>query len=254
MQNRSLLKEPGLQRVTSPWQNLGFFLWGWLIFQVLGEILSLCFSDAVSSGSVSSLAANMAINLIAYAVIFLGFAVYIFWAKPLIRHTIWRGFFKDGGGIMEGFSWFILCLLVSSLYSYLVALIPWMSDNANQEGVTSLVTSFPLPAFLMVVVFAPFTEELAYRGGLNTLIGRWHRAWGLFISALIFALIHFDFTSIVTAIDGSPTDLYIELLNLPSYFISGLGLGLAYQSTGNIVSSWFCHTFNNLVAYIGMFI
>ena len=247
------LKRPLFQMVTSPWENLFLFLFGWLGFQLLGLLVSLCFNGAISSGSLNSRQADMAVNLLVYAIVFLVFFCYLSLYNRAARTTITVGFTKAGGGIATGFYWFVGSLIVSALYSLIVSAIPWMTVNNNQAAIESSGVLFPIPTFVFTVLLAPFCEELTYRGGLNTLIGRWNRIAGLFISAVIFALIHFDLQGIITdAIKGDMFTLYRELLNLPTYIIAGLGLGMAYQSTGNITCSWFCHTFNNLIAFIGM--
>lgn len=251
----NLLKRSLLQDATRPWENVIMFLVGWLGFQLLGLCCSAILSPMVDDGRLNSNQANMAINLIVYGIITFFFLIYILGINRNIGHTIRIGFTKNGGCIWNGFLYFIGCLFISGVYSMLVNNIPWMAENANQSGLESLVGDFPIPLFIMTVFLAPFCEELTYRGGLNTLISRWNKLGGLLISAAIFGLIHFDFQgSIIDAIAGDPIPLYRELLNLPTYILSGIGLGLAYQSTGNIVAPWACHTFNNFVATITMIV
>ena len=250
----NLLKRSLLQDATSPWENVFMFLAGWLGFQLLGLILSAIMDSFVENGALNIRQANMAINFITYSIITLVFMTYAL-TNRRVRNTIRIGFTKNGGGIWDGFLYFFACLFISSLYSMMISGISWMSENNNQSGLESLASDFPVPLFIMTVFMAPFCEELTYRGGLNTLISRWNKLGGLLISAAIFGLIHFDFQgSIVDAIGGDPFTLYRELLNLPTYILSGIGLGLAYQSTGNIVSPWVCHLLNNFVASISLVI
>lgn len=242
------------EKETKWYDNLLFFLWGWLGFQLLGLIVSAIAQPYVSDFTWTSVQGSMFVNFLVYGIVFPVFLFYLWWRKPVALKDIFKGFVK-GRNLWIGLLIFLVSSFVASLYQMLVnAIVPWMTVNANQSTVVSLTTVFPFEAFLMTVVMAPFTEELTYRGGLQTLIGRWSSWAGVLLTAVIFGLIHFDFEgSIASAIAGNPYVLYRELLNLPVYVLSGLGLGLAYQYTGSLSASMFCHFFNNLLAFIQLF-
>ena len=66
------------------------------------------------------------------------------------------------------------------------------------------------------------------------------------VSALIFGFIHFDF-SVDTA-----AALKTELINIPSYIISGLILCRAYEKHQNIATSIIAHAINNGIAILSL--
>ena len=104
---------------------------------------------------------------------------------------------------------------------------------------TDLTLSQPLFSFFAVVIFAPLTEELIFRGMLarylfpkqdnskQTLIF-------LLVSSVLFALIHFP---------GDVQQFFV-------YFSLGFSLGLAYISKKGLVYSISLHALNNLVSFL----
>ena len=111
--------------------------------------------------------------------------------------------------------------------------------SVNQQIATDLTLSQPLFSFFAVVIFAPLTEELIFRGMLarylfpkqdnskQTLIF-------LLVSSILFALIHF------------PGDVQQFLV----YASLGFSLGLAYISRKGLVYSISLHALNNLVSFL----
>lgn len=239
-----------LQKQTKWYENLIFFIAGWLGFQLVGTIVSAFFSSALANFQVSALAANTAINVITYSLLFLAYGVYL-WYRRDIAGWIFKGFLP-GGGLWRAVIIFWCCNIVASLYNMIVsASVPWFGINENQSSIESMSGTFFFPMLIVTAIFAPVCEELTYRGGLQTLIARWNKVAAVLLASLIFAFIHFDWEgSISDAIAGDPFTLYRELLNMPIYYLSGLGLGLAYQNTGNISASIFAHFLNNFFAII----
>ena len=111
--------------------------------------------------------------------------------------------------------------------------------SVNQQIATDLTLSQPLFSFFAVVIFAPLTEELIFRGMLarylfpkqdnskQTLIF-------LLVSSLLFALVHFP---------GTPQQFLV-------YGSLGLSLGLAYVSKGGLAYSIALHALNNLIGFL----
>jgi len=86
------------------------------------------------------------------------------------------------------------------------------------------------------IIFIPFFEELLYRYILMTLILRKSdRFLRVFLSALIFGLMHFPFTSIFTFL---------------LYFLSGLILSLLYSLENYLFPSFLAHSIANLVIFM----
>ncbi len=231
--------------------NLLYFIWGFLAFQIVGTLLELAFYQGGLTSTIDYETAGM---FLAYAFMVLGFVLYIFLRNREALFDVFRGFarFRD---LLIGLFIFMVTSLIGSIYSNILEnTVSWFADNANQESVISMVETFPLASFFMIVLFAPFSEELTYRVGLNGAFGRKRRWIGILVSVLVFALAHFDFTSIETAMAGDPLALYRELLNLPVYLLAALGLCLAYLATGNVAASMNAHMINNLISFVSILV
>ena len=98
--------------------------------------------------------------------------------------------------------------------------------------------SQPLFSFFAVVIFAPLTEELIFRGMLARYLfpkqDKSKQVLFLLVSSVLFALIHF------------PGDVQQFLV----YASLGFSLGLAYISRKGLVYSISLHALNNLVSFL----
>ena len=122
-----------------------------------------------------------------------------------------------------------LGMLVPSLW--IQEMLPPLPDLL-QEIMTDVMKE-PL-GYMAVGVFAPIVEELVFRGAiLAALLTAFPRRWhGIVVSALLFALIHFN-----------PAQM-------PHAFVGGVLLGWMYVRTGSIVPGVVFHWTNNTIAYI----
>ena len=111
--------------------------------------------------------------------------------------------------------------------------------SISQQTAEQLTHNQPLFSFFMVVVFAPLTEELTFRGMLARFVfpqqdNLKQTALFLLVSSLIFALVHFP---------GTPQQFLV-------YGSLGLSLGLAYISKGGLTYSIALHALNNLIGFL----
>lgn len=111
--------------------------------------------------------------------------------------------------------------------------------SVNQQMVEELTHNQPLFSFFMVVVFAPLTEELTFRGMLARYVfpqqdNIKQTALFLLVTSIIFALVHFP---------GTPLQFLV-------YASLGFSLGLAYISKGGLTYSIALHALNNLIAFL----
>ena len=111
--------------------------------------------------------------------------------------------------------------------------------SVNQQMVEELTHNQPLFSFFMVVVFAPLTEELTFRGMLARFVfpqqdNIKQTSIFLLVSSLIFALVHFP---------GTPLQFLV-------YASLGFSMGLAYVSKGGLAYSIALHALNNLIAFL----
>ena len=139
----------------------------------------------------------------------------------------------------SGFNRFIWLPALVWFLSLVVQFFLPNDPSVNQQIATDLTLSQPLFSFFAVVIFAPLTEELIFRGMLarylfpkqdnskQTLIF-------LLVSSVLFALIHF------------PGDVQQFLV----YTSLGFSLGLAYISRKGLVYSISLHALNNLVSFL----
>lgn len=128
-----------------------------------------------------------------------------------------------------------LVLLVAITAQFLLPDDP----SVNQQIVSQLTVAQPVFGFFMVVVFAPLTEELVFRGMLARYLfpkqnnGK-QTALFLLVSSVLFALIHFPGT----------------LQQFLVYASLGLSLGLAYVSRKGLLYSISLHALNNLIGFL----
>ena len=121
-----------------------------------------------------------------------------------------------------------------------------VSDNINQSSAVNLVVTYPLLSIIVIGVIGPLCEELAYRAGLFSFLKRINSIFAYIISALIFALIHFDFNSIIVGFETSNWSILInELINLPPYVFAGLTFTFLFEKFG-FGCGLFAHILNNV--------
>ncbi|RSK16247.1 CAAX amino terminal protease self- immunity [Streptococcus oralis] len=111
--------------------------------------------------------------------------------------------------------------------------------SVNQQLVEELTHNQPLFSFFMVVVFAPLTEELTFRGMLARYVfpqqdNIKQTVLFLLVSSIIFALVHFP---------GTPQQFLV-------YASLGFSLGLAYVSRKGLLYSISLHALNNLIGFL----
>ena len=111
--------------------------------------------------------------------------------------------------------------------------------SANQQMAEQLTHNQPLFSFFMVVVFAPLTEELTFRGMLARFVfpqqdNLKQTALFLLVSTVIFALVHFP---------TSPQQFLV-------YSALGFSMGLAYINKGGLAYSMGLHALNNLISFV----
>ena len=139
----------------------------------------------------------------------------------------------------NGFNRFIWLPALIWFLSLVVQFFLPNDPSVNQQIAIDLTLSQPLFSFFAVVIFAPLTEELIFRGMLarylfpkqdnskQTLIF-------LLVSSLLFALIHFP---------GDVQQFFV-------YFSLGFSFGLAYISRKGLAYSISLHALNNLVSFL----
>jgi uncharacterized protein len=142
------------------------------------------------------------------------------WLK-IIGLTVLVLAFSLGSGL-------VFLSLLSYLFPSLVTIFTQSSKVGDLAASASLADKVWL--FLVLVVFAPLTEEFLFRG---IILNRWSQKWGmaksLLATSLFFGFLH-----------ANPVGL--------SMF--GLVMGLLYLRTQTLWIPVICHTLNNLVVFL----
>lgn len=90
--------------------------------------------------------------------------------------------------------------------------------------------------FIAVCVFAPFFEELLFRGAIQGVLRGWGRGFAILISTVLFTLLH------------------TNLMDLLSVFLLSLVLGYTKEITGSVLPCIILHGANNIYTFIGLLI
>lgn len=248
-------EKPHIQTVDKWWDEVFLFLWGSIGMQIVSLIVSLSLQKVLWSDSQK----NMALNFLTYSIVLVVYIVYLFIIRRPLGLKILESFnFKKKNNFKHAIIGWLMIIganLISSLYLFVINMSVYggkMNTSSNQSALTS-ISGFVIPFVITVVFYGPICEELAYRVGLCSLLERWNGIAAVLLTGFIFGSIHFDYSSILTAVKGDATQLISELYNIPTYIIAGWGLSLAYTKYGTYSSSFMGHFMNNLVAVIEIY-
>jgi len=140
-------------------------------------------------------------------------------------------------------AWVVAGLGLSLVAGWMLLPITELADlnGSSQEVVRQFenANGIEVPLFALgVVLLAPLAEELLFRGALlRGLVRRTTPARAVFLSALIFALVH---------VVGDPDTYYY----VPAFLLLGLVSGWRAMKTGNLSQSVMLHVGFNLLASI----
>ena len=124
-------------------------------------------------------------------------------------------------------------LLDQCLDPFFEGLFP-VSDEAYTESLVSLAAS-PVVSFIRICLLAPVIEEILMKGfvlgGLQNTTGT---IVALLVSAVLFAILHFNMVQTLSA------------------FICGVVLGALYLKTGSLLCCILAHSGYNMLSYFVM--
>lgn len=230
---------PTRELAITPQKSIILFLVGFLGLKLLEELARLIFSVLPNLGFLNGIEGQATINFVLY---FFLFGILIFVMNSDIFKFVKD--FKKGKTYLNGIMYGFFMIIVSSAVGSLFRLFdPSLGTNANEAGVNSITNMYPFLSLIIFGFIGPICEEFTYRAGLFNAFKKLNRYAAYFGTALIFGLIHFNFVSFV---DGT----YItELLNLPTYIVSGLLLCYFYEY-GGLAASITAHATNNVFAIL----
>lgn len=109
------------------------------------------------------------------------------------------------------------------------------SSEESYQQTLKVLSAAPIISLLQVCVLAPIIEEILMRGFLlDGLSVNYGNVIALLVSAVLFALLHFNMVQTLSA------------------FICGIILGLLYLHTGSVFCCILAHMGYNLISYVTM--
>lgn len=183
----------------------------------------------------------MIANFLSYLILFIVFSIMIFTVK---KGKELLNYFKDGKQYLFGLIMGAILIAGTLILGNIFSLIFKSTPNDNQQAITDMTFSMPIVTFIMTVILAPITEEIAYRAGLFTALSRKNRVLAYVITIFMFAIIHFSFDF---------NNIFNELINMPVYMLAAGILCFTYEKYG-LGASIIAHMLNNLVSFLAIYI
>ncbi|AYC30837.1 CPBP family intramembrane metalloprotease [Paenisporosarcina cavernae] len=132
-----------------------------------------------------------------------------------------------GKSIGFGIIGFFLVLIGQSIGAYIESLIGIPPGSENTAQFLEIASAAPVAIF-SIVLFAPFLEEVVFRRVIfGTVLGKSNFVIAAIVSAVVFAIIHFDFAHIIL------------------YAISGFIFAYLYYITKRLLTSFIAHMLLN---------
>ena len=218
--------------------RLVLFLAGFLALDIITFIiqliLQLVFPEYFDPKSASYVTGLTMINAIRYLLLTITFIALLF---PRLKVLVKK--FCDWKGDLFGLAFGAALILVTIAYGLIINQFIDPGTNNNEVAAESMIVAYPALSIIILGILGPICEEITYRYGLFSLLDKKSKILAYILTPIIFAIIHFDFTG----------DLKIELLNLPTYIIAGVGLCFAHDKFG-FNTAIIAHVTNNLYAII----
>ena len=138
-----------------------------------------------------------------------------------------------------GIGFGVALILITICYNLLISQFVDPGTNNNEIYAEQMILSYPALSIIVLGILGPVCEEITYRYGLFSLLDKKSKILAYILTPIVFALIHFDFTG----------NMKVELLNLPTYILAGVGLCFAYDKFG-FNAAVIAHVTNNIYAII----
>ena len=202
-----------------------------LILAVLLVLIYL--SQFVLDGFTTGLVRTIIIQVVYYVGTFV-FALYVF-KKRLNRD--FKAYKNNVSGYLGySFKWWGIMLGVSMILGIIRMILGGDTVTANQESLNNLPLWYMAP---LAIIFAPFVEELVFRGVIRRFIK--NDTLFIVVSALAFGLLHTI---------SAETGLYNIFVQSLQYVGMGAVMAYVYTKTNNIGTNMTIHCIQNTVAVI----
>ncbi len=254
------------------WKNIILFVWGSGCYFLINYLMNLIFGRFYNS--MGDNLYNIMLMNACYGLLLLGFIIFFIVDRKSGKELLKS--FKGYKQYLFGLIIYVIGFVLEIAINIIIAKAYGNSRvNSNETGLREMISYSPWAIFFPIVIFGPLCEELTYRVGLYGLIAKKNKWVAIIVSAIVFGLLHFSFSSIYAAInyynllanhssiiqylDSAGNTLYYtkdqviqnlinEFINLPAYILSGLLFGFAYAHTGKITASMTAHILNNLIS------
>ena len=221
----------------NPFAQIGLFLVGFAFAGMLiAELISAIFVSFVTADEVYK---STLLLFLTYSMMFAGLLT----ITLTTRRNEFFSKYKRSLDYIYGIAYAATIIFASMALSSIISLFHQVSDNANQEAAVKISTNYPLIAFVILGFLGPVCEEFTYRVGLYSFFRRINKYVAFAVTIIVFAFIHFDFTSI------GHDAFFEELWALPAYLLSGFILTLAYEHRGP-ACSMMAHMVYNSFAFL----
>ncbi len=219
---------------------------------VIGEVLvyAMGWSNENMGTNFGSVELNLVLQLITTALL-LFFLARFYWENL-------KTFFKEFKLV---YLWApIACYVISLAGNMAVQMLLFLirgniESTSNNNLVSDMVATNPIPMILVTVIFAPLVEETIFRAGLcrpltaskNIFV----KILGFAISVFIFALLHvYQYAFFATDANGATylTFNADEFLSILTYIPMGVGFAACSYLCKNFWGSVICHMITNGVA------
>ena len=218
--------------------RLILFLTGFLALDIVTLIIELILQAIIpeyfTEGSAYYVTGLAMMNTIRYVLLTMVFVILLYpRLKILVRKFLnWK---DDLIGIGFG----VALILITICYNLLISQFVDPGTNNNEIYAEQMILSYPALSIIVLGILGPVCEEITYRYGLFSLLDKKSKILAYILTPIVFALIHFDFTG----------NMKVELLNLPTYILAGVGLCFAYDKFG-FNAAVIAHVTNNIYAII----
>lgn len=246
----SFREEPQKSRFGSailpPIKQLIIFIVGWMGFQIFASTIQVAATSIIKASgiTISSSGFSMVINSVCY--IGLLIALTLISSKDLLKLL---PSFKQWQSYLAGIICFASIIAFSISYGTFIDVLKQngiinipTGDNANQTAIVSLEKLFPLTSLVVFGFIGPICEEMTYRVGLFSLLKRKNKFLAYFVTIILFAFIHFNFST-------NTATLMNELLQLPHYMFAAFAFSFTYDKWG-FAGSVSAHITNNVFSLV----
>ena len=164
----------------------------------------------------------------------MGIFIYIY-RKTLVRD--FKNYIKNFSNNLElGIKYWLIGFIIMAVSNLFIAYVLNKGIAGNEQDVRNYLEAFPLFMVFNTVIYAPLTEELAFRKSIREAIN--NKWMYVLVSGLVFGMLHIS--SYMTS--------WTDLIYLIPYSSLGIAFALLYYKTDNIFSSMTMHAIHNFLA------